>query len=178
MLFSPEIFHYMSNSKTLVLNQKEVALKIQRVAWELLEKHVHDDVVYLIGISKSGYWLAKQVQKVLGDISDLQLRLVEMEVNKQHPLENEIRMDASLEEIENKAVVLIDDVLNSGKVLIYGVRHILEKPIKQLTTAVLVDRNHKTYPVKADVKGLSLSTSLNEHVEVAISGNQAEVYLY
>ena len=168
----------MPTEKTLVLNPEEVALKIQRIAWQLLESHVNEDVVYLVGISKSGYWLAKQVQSILGDISDLRMKLVEMEVNKQHPLENEIRMDVSLDEIENQAVVLIDDVLNSGKVLIYGARHLLAKPIKQLTTAVLVDRNHKRFPVKADVKGLSLSTSLNEHVEVAISGNQADVYLF
>jgi pyrimidine operon attenuation protein/uracil phosphoribosyltransferase len=68
--------------------------------------------------------------------------------------------------------------LNSGKVLMYGTRHLLTKRVKQLTTAVLVDRNHKRYPIKADVKGLSLSTSLTEHVEVAINGNQAEVYLF
>jgi pyrimidine operon attenuation protein/uracil phosphoribosyltransferase len=168
----------MSATKTLVLNHTEVALKIQRIAWQLLEKHVDEDVVYLVGISKSGYWLAKHVQAILKNISDLKLNLIEMEINKQHPLEHEIRMDVSLEEIENQAVVLIDDVLNSGKVLIYGARHILSKRVKQLTTAVLVDRNHKRYPVKADVKGLSLSTSLNEHVEVSIRGNKAEVYLY
>jgi pyrimidine operon attenuation protein/uracil phosphoribosyltransferase len=168
----------MSTHKTLVLNNKEVALKIQRIAWELLEKHVHEEVVYLVGISKRGYWLAKKVQAVLGDISTLKLKLVEMEINKRHPLETDINMSIALDEIENQAIVLIDDVLNSGKVLMYGTRHLLTKRVKQLTTAVLVDRNHKRYPIKADVKGLSLSTSLTEHVEVAINGNQAEVYLF
>ncbi len=168
----------MATNKTLVLDEKEVALKIQRIAWQLLENHVYEDTLYLVGVSKSGYWLAKKIQSVLGDISDLNLKLVEIEVNKQQPLENEIRLDIDLAELAGKAVVLIDDVLNSGKVLIYGARHLLSQPIKQLTTAVLVDRNHKTYPVKADVKGLSLSTSLNEHVEVAISGDNAQVYLY
>lgn len=168
----------MPNTKTLVLNKEEVALKIQRIAWQLLESHVNEEVVYLVGISKSGHWLAKQILKVLGDISDLSLQLVEMEINKKNPLKSEIKTSVPLSEFKNQNVVLIDDVLNSGKVLIHGVRHLLAQPLKRLTTAVLVDRNHKQFPVKGDVKGLSLSTSLNEHVEVAISGNSAQVYLY
>jgi pyrimidine operon attenuation protein/uracil phosphoribosyltransferase len=72
---------------------------------------------------------------------------------------------------------LIDDVLNSGSTLIYGVKHFLDVPMKQFKTAVLVNRNHKKYPVKADFKGISLSTSLNEHVEVVLEGKQFEAYL-
>jgi pyrimidine operon attenuation protein/uracil phosphoribosyltransferase len=167
----------MLETKTLVLTQEQVLLKIQRIAWQIFEQHVHEDVVYLVGISKSGFWLAKQIMAVLGDISDLQLQLVEMEINKKNPLEKSIKMSIELEQLKGKSVVLIDDVLNSGRVLIYGVRHLLGQPLKSLTTAVLVDRNHKEYPIKADVKGLSLSTSIQEHVEVEIKGNNAKVYL-
>ena len=63
-------------------------------------------------------------------------------------------------------MVLVDDVLHSGTTLIYGIKHFLEVPLKQFNTAVLVDRNHKKYPVKADFKGISLSTSINENVSV------------
>jgi pyrimidine operon attenuation protein/uracil phosphoribosyltransferase len=167
----------MPESKTLVLTEEQVLLKIQRIAWQIFEQHVNEDVVYLVGISKSGFWLAKQIMAVLGDISDLQLKLVEMEINKKNPLDESVRINIELSELEGKCVVLIDDVLNSGRVLIYGVRHLLGQPLKSLTTAVLVDRNHKEYPIKADVKGLSLSTSIQEHVEVEIKGNNAKVYL-
>ena len=167
----------MPETKTLVLTQEQVLLKIQRIAWQIFEQHVNEDVVYLVGISKSGFWLAKQIMAVLGDISDLQLQLVEMEINKKNPLEKSIKMNIELEQLKGKSVVLIDDVLNSGRVLIYGVRHLLGQPLKSLTTAVLVDRNHKEYPIKADVKGLSLSTSIQEHVEVEIKGSTAKVYL-
>jgi len=77
----------------------------------------------------------------------------------------------------NKSVVLVDDVLNSGTTLIYGVHHFLRTPLKQLKTAVLVNRNHKKYPVKADYKGISLSTSLQEHVHVKFQAKNDMVYL-
>jgi pyrimidine operon attenuation protein/uracil phosphoribosyltransferase len=72
----------------------------------------------------------------------------------------------SKEQYSNKGLVLVDDVLNSGTTLIYAVRHFIDVPLKKFKTAVLVDRNHKKYPVKADFKGISLSTSLLEHVQV------------
>jgi pyrimidine operon attenuation protein/uracil phosphoribosyltransferase len=80
------------------------------------------------------------------------------------------------QDLTDKTVVLTDDVLNSGKTLIYGVNHFLQYKLKKLTTAVLVDRNHKRFPVKADVKGLSLSTSLQENVDV-VFGDDGGVYL-
>ncbi len=167
----------MPELKTLVLTEDQVLLKIQRIAWEIFERHVNENVVYLVGISKSGYWLAKQIMAVLEEISDLKLILVEMEINKKNPLDEDVHMNVKLHELEGKCVVLIDDVLNSGRVLIYGVRHLLGQPIKTLTTAVLVDRNHKKFPIKADVKGLSLSTSIQEHVAVEIKGKKARVFL-
>jgi pyrimidine operon attenuation protein/uracil phosphoribosyltransferase len=83
----------------------------------------------------------------------------------------------SPEDYKNKSLVLIDDVLNSGTTLIYGVKHFLDVPLKQFKTAVLVNRNHKKYPVKADYKGISLSTSLHEHVNVVLEGKNFEAVL-
>lgn len=167
----------MPDSKTLVLSEKEVALKIQRIAWEIYEKHAKEKTVHLVGISNSGYWLAEQIMGILGDISDLELSLVEMTMDKKNPLKSEFKLSLPLSDMKGKCVVLIDDVLNSGKVLMYGSSHIITQPIKQLTTAVLIDRNHKRFPIKADVKGLSLSTTMQEHVEVEIKGKHAQVYL-
>ena len=78
---------------------------------------------------------------------------------------------------KNKGLVLIDDVLNSGTTLVYGVKHFLEVPLSKFKTAVLVDRNHKKYPVKADFKGISLSTSLQEHVQVVFDATGDYAYL-
>jgi len=97
-------------------------------------------------------------------------------IDKRHPL-SEIKTSLAVEEYSNKSIVLIDDVLNSGSTLIYGVKHFLNVPLKQFKTVVLVNRNHKKYPVKADFKGISLSTSLHEHVEVILEGKNFEAFL-
>lgn len=165
------------SNRTLILSKEMVAQKIQRIAWELYEKHATEDSLYVVGISKSGYWLAQQIFEALQKISGLQLSLIEMEINKKNPLSKDVNLSVSGATLTNQNVVLVDDVLKSGNVLIYGVRHLLEQPLKKLTTAVLVDRSHKRFPVTADVKGLSLSTSLQEHVEVVILADGAEVYL-
>jgi len=72
---------------------------------------------------------------------------------------------------------LVDDVLNSGTTLMYGIKHFLDVPLKRFKTAVLVNRNHKKYPVKADFKGISLSTSINEHVEVVFDKKNSKAFL-
>ena len=99
-----------------------------------------------------------------------------MSIDKKNPLKG-ITTSIKPEEYENEVVVLVDDVLNSGKTLIYGVKHFLEVPLKKLTTAVLVNRNHKNFPIKADFKGISLSTSLQEHVLVDFNEGNYIAYL-
>ena len=109
-------------------------------------------------------------------ISDLKSTLCKVIIDKRQPL-SEIKTSLTVDDYTNKSVVLIDDVLNSGSTLIYGAKHFLNVPLKQFKTVVLVNRNHKKYPVKADFKGISLSTSLHEHVEVILEGNHFEAYL-
>ena len=97
-------------------------------------------------------------------------------MDKRNPLEG-VQTDIPTSAYENKALVLVDDVLNSGTTLIYGIKHFLEVPLKKFKTAVLINRNHKKYPVKADFKGLSLSTSLQEHVNVIFENGTAQAVL-
>ena len=90
-----------------------------------------------------------------------------------------LSVSTSLEvkDYKNKSLVLVDDVLNSGTTLIYGVKHFLDVPLKRFKTAVLVNRNHKKYPVKADFKGISLSTSIKEHIQIDFLDKEATAYL-
>jgi pyrimidine operon attenuation protein/uracil phosphoribosyltransferase len=97
-------------------------------------------------------------------------------MNKQNP-NSEISTSISKEAYQNKGIVLVDDVLNSGSTLMYGVKHFLEVPVKKFKTAVLVDRNHKKYPIKVDFKGISLSTSSLEHVTVVFDENDSYAVL-
>ena len=78
---------------------------------------------------------------------------------------------------KNKSIVVVDDVLNTGKTLIYAVRFFLKIPVKKIQTAVIINRNHKKFPVKADFKGISLSTSIKEHVNVILEGSKKGIYL-
>ncbi|MPT34825.1 MAG: phosphoribosyltransferase, partial [Flavobacterium sp.] len=106
----------------------------------------------------------------------LNIVLCEVKINKTQPQEA-IQTSLTPAEYANKNLVLIDDVLNSGTTLIYGVKHFLDVPLKKFKTAVLVDRNHKKYPVKADFKGLSLSTSLLEHIQVVFEESEEYAHL-
>ena len=163
-------------AKTRILSPEEIHQKIERLAWQIYENHVDEKEIFLAGIDKNGYTLAKKIIDVLERICDLKITLVKVGVDKKSPLSEEVKVDMPLNDLQDRCVVLVDDVLNSGKTLIYGVRPFLAIRLKKLTTAVLVDRNHKRYPIKADVKGLSLSTSLHENVDVDFT-KKGGVYL-
>ena len=163
-------------SQNTILNHQEIEHKIRRIAYQIYETFVDEPEIVLAGIASNGFVFAKKLAVELERISTIKISLCEVFINKQNP---NIPITTSLEKetYENKGVVLVDDVLNSGTTLIYGVKHFLEVPLKKLKTAVLVDRNHKKYPVKADFKGLSLSTSLLEHVQVVFKDNEDYAYL-
>ncbi|WBL26474.1 phosphoribosyltransferase family protein [Zunongwangia sp. HGR-M22] len=148
-----------------ILNDTEIAQKIRRIAFQIYESNINEEEIVLAGIARKGFKLAKRIQEELEKISPLKIILCEVHVNKKSP-RNKVTTSILPENYNEKSLVLIDDVLNSGTTLIYGVRHFLDVPLKQFKTAVLVDRNHKKYPVKADFKGISLSTSLSEMVRI------------
>jgi pyrimidine operon attenuation protein/uracil phosphoribosyltransferase len=166
----------MTNTKDSILNHDEINHKIKRIAYQIYESNVNENEVILAGIDSNGYILAKKLKANLDKISELNVVLCKVIIDKKNPL-NPIKTSLKTEEYTNKSIVLIDDVLNSGSTLIYGVKHFLNVPLKQFKTAVLVNRNHKKFPVKADFKGISLSTSLNEDVEVVLEGKTYEAYL-
>lgn len=162
--------------KQVILTQAEIKHKIRRIAYQIYETYADEQEVVIAGIAGNGYIFAEKLVTMLRDISDLNVDLCEVKINKERPLEKiETSMPAA--EYSGKCIVLADDVLNSGSTLIYGVKHFLEVPLKKFKTAVLVDRNHKQFPVKADFKGLSLSTSLKEHIQVVFNDKEECAYL-
>ena len=162
--------------KNIILTDAEISHKTKRIAYQIYETFSNESEVILAGIASNGYILAQKIAHELTQISDLKVTLCEVKINKQNP-KDAILTSISKEEYENKGLVLIDDVLNSGTTLIYGVKHFLEVSLSKFKTAVLVDRNHKKYPVKADFKGISLSTSLQEHIHVVFDENESYAYL-
>jgi pyrimidine operon attenuation protein/uracil phosphoribosyltransferase len=162
--------------QNIILNHQEIQHKIKRISYQIYETFVDEKEIIIAGVSKSGFVLAEKICDELKKISDLNITLCEVNINKQNPQE-QITTSIPSDQYSNKGLILVDDVLNSGTTLIYGVKHFLEVPLSKFKTAVLVDRNHKKYPVKADFKGLSLSTSLQEHIQVVFEENNSYVYL-
>ncbi len=163
-------------TKNIILTKEEIQHKSKRIAYQIYETFVEEDEIVLAGIANNGFVFAQKIADQLAEIADFKVVLCEVKIEKQNPL-LPIVTSVPASQYQNKSVVLIDDVLNSGTTLIYGVKHFLEVPLKKFKTAVLVDRNHKKYPVKADFKGLSLSTSLLEHIQVVFEGEEEYAYL-
>lgn len=165
-----------TETNNTILDHDTIVHKIRRIAYQIYESNVNEKEVVLAGIDTNGYVLAKKLKPILKKISPIEPILCRVEIDKKSP-RNEVKTSLSADAYTNKSVVLIDDVLNSGTTLVYGVKHFLDVPLKRFKTAVLVNRNHKKYPVKADFKGISLSTSLHEHVDVVIDKKPYEVFL-
>ena len=160
-----------------ILSHQQIQHKIRRMAYQIYEANVDEKEIIIAGIDGDGLKFAKKIQQVLEDITVAKISLCKVSMDKKNPLKSGVSTSITEEGYKNKSVVLVDDVLNSGTTLIYGVHHFLKTPLKQLKTAVLVNRNHKKYPVKADYKGISLSTSLQEHVNVKFQLKNDVVYL-
>ncbi len=159
-----------------ILDAREINHKIERIAYQIYETFAAEKEIILAGISGNGFVFAKKIEHKLKTISTIKVLLCEVQIDKQNPF-NEITTSLAKEQYENKNIVLVDDVLNSGTTLIYGVKHFLETSEKKIKTAILIDRNHKKFPVKADFKGISLSTSLKEHVHVVFDEHNTHAYL-
>ena len=159
-----------------ILDKKQIDYKIRRIAFQIYEANVSEKEVIIAGIKTNGYVFAEKLKKAVEKISPLKVTLCEVIINKKEPI-SAIQTSIPQTDYKNKSLLLVDDVLHSGTTLIYGVKHFLEVPLKQFKTAVLVDRNHKKYPIKADFKGISLSTSLNENVAVIFEKNKDRAIL-
>ena len=155
----------MTQIENIILDQKQIDHKIRRIAYQIYENNVSEKEVVIAGIFENGFVFAKKIKTIIEKISPIKVIMCKVMIDKKNPIEP---ITTSLESkiYKNKSLVLVDDVLHSGTTLIYGIKHFLQVPLKQFNTAVLVDRNHKKYPVKADFKGISLSTSINENVSV------------
>jgi pyrimidine operon attenuation protein/uracil phosphoribosyltransferase len=149
---------------------------IRRIAYQIYENNLDEKELILVGVAQRGSDLALSFGKALEGFSTLKIEYATLSINKESPI-NGASCELPLNELENKSIVIVDDVLNTGSTLIYAVQYFLQIPVKQIKTAVIVNRNHKKFPIKADFKGISLSTSTNEHVSVILDGSRSGIYL-
>ncbi|MCZ4409615.1 phosphoribosyltransferase family protein [Cryomorphaceae bacterium 1068] len=166
----------MPQEKTLVLDHIRILQKLRRIAYQIYEFNYREEELTIVAIEKKGVFLAERIIPILKDISGFKINLVTLSINKENPKEEPTwNEDASV--LNGKSVILIDDVLNSGRTLIYAARHVLDYNVKKLTTVVLVDRRHRLFPIKADFVGLTLSTTLQDHIAVEFQEGNDKVYL-
>jgi pyrimidine operon attenuation protein/uracil phosphoribosyltransferase len=166
----------MIAENNIILDNTQINQKIKRIAYQIYESNSSEKELIIAGIVGNGFTFSKKIASVLEEISTINVTLCEVIIDKKKPLQP-ITTSISVNDYKNKPLVLVDDVLNSGTTLIYGIKHFLEVPLKRFKTVVLVNRNHKKYPVKADFKGISLSTSIKEHVQVEFNETTAIAYL-
>ena len=162
--------------KKKILTNSQIKRKIKRISLQIIESNVEETEVVLAGIEQNGFLIAKELNKMISELSNLNIKLCSLKIDKKNPLNN-ISTSLNSSEYKNKSIVVVDDVLNSGSTLMYAVKHFLDTELRQLKTAVLVDRNHKKFPIKADFKGVSLSTSIQNHVKVQFDKNSIEAFL-
>jgi pyrimidine operon attenuation protein/uracil phosphoribosyltransferase len=165
-------------TKTKILDAMQISQRLNRMAYEVYEKNYSERELILAGIEGNGYNVAERLEEILKKISPLKIKLFKIKVDKENPWSSDPKSVLTEKDYRDKSVILVDDVLNSGKTLMYAVKLFLDKPLKRLSICVLVDRSHTRYPVKADVVGMSLSTTLQEHIDADFSKKGKEaVYL-
>ena len=162
--------------KKVVINDNQIRSKLKRISYQILETNLQNSVIVIAGIESNGYLIAKELKKTLNKLSNIEVILCKVKIDKKNP-RKPIETSISKDEYSNKSIVLVDDVLNSGSTLVYAVKHFLEVKLSQFKTAVLVDRNHKKFPVKVDYKGISLSTSIQNQVIVEFKGSKIQAIL-
>ena len=165
-----------SDTSILLLSTAQINQKVKRMAYEILEANFGEKELIFAGICEQGELLAKELVKNLDDISSINTSVVRIDLDKSHPfrqahdtLQEEIKVD-------NKVIIMVDDVLHTGKTIAYGLKPFLSKKIKKIEVAVLVDRSHTAFPIKATYVGYRLSTTLSDNIQVYLKGKKG-VYL-
>lgn len=151
-------------SKIQILTEAQIDQKLKRMAYEIWEKNSEEKEIFIIGIEETGAAVASKIAQILKEISPLKINYNTLVINKKSPLQEDIRLNA--DELNNKTVVLIDDVANSGKTLLYALKPLMDFEPSKIQVAVLVDRKHKNFPVTPDIIGHSVSTTIQEHIIV------------
>ena len=167
----------MVEEKTIILTGLQVGQKIKRMAYEIYENNFKEKVIVIAGIDGQGYVLAKLLVKEVKSISPLDVKLIKVTLDKVAPQQSEVTLDTDLSEVRKKCIILVDDVLNTGRTLAYGLKPFLNIEVKKIETAVLVNRSHGLFPIYPQYTGFQLTTTINDHVEVNL-GKESAVYLH
>ena len=162
--------------KTEVLDQDQILRICNRFAFQILENSIDSDVIHIIGIKEKGFDIAKIVERDLKSITKKNISLSSIKIDKKNPKDS-VLSDSNLNK-NIDTIFLIDDVLNTGKTLVYSLSFLLKFNFKSIKTLVLIDRNHKQFPIKVDYKGISLSTNINDNIKLLNDNKKLKAILF
>ncbi len=163
--------------RNIILDEAQILQKIKRMAYEIFERHFNEKNLIVVGIFEQGYHLAELLTEELSSIAPFKVILVKMQIDKQNPVNSEVTLDIEKEKFDGAPVLLVDDVLNTGKTMAYCLRPFLNRDIDGLEIAVLVNRSHKQFPISANYQGYELATTINEHIEVVLDHKKKYAFL-
>jgi pyrimidine operon attenuation protein / uracil phosphoribosyltransferase len=143
--------------------------KLRRMALQVVEQNYDEPQLVLIGIKHSGSVIAEKIRQYLKEVFSGEVIVLELAIDKKHPLD--VNLDSDMD-LHDKTIVLIDDVANSGRTMLYALKPLLNQLPKKIQTLALVERTHKTFPVDVDYVGFSVSTTLDEHILVEVDGGE------
>ena len=167
----------MAKRKVQILDHIRISKIIERVANQILEHFYNEKEIVIVGIDKQGFLLAQKLIDKLSSICKSDLKLFKLKLDKDDPIQKDYEFDGEMSDLENKNIVLVDDVLNSGRTLAYALRFLMRVHVNQIYSMVLIDRYHRRYPVRADFVGMTLSTDLDEHISVRFSEENSEAFV-
>ena len=159
----------MATDKKYILSKEVVEKKLRRMAFEILENNIDEKEIILAGIRESGSVVAKVIQKMLGEISAIKTELITITLDKNEPTNVSLSKTFGF---NGKVIIVIDDVSNSGKTLLYALKPFIVSHPKKIQTLVLVERTHTSFPVRPDYVGLSIASTLQEHIFVEVKGEE------
>jgi pyrimidine operon attenuation protein/uracil phosphoribosyltransferase len=166
----------MVAEKTLILDDRQISQKIKRIAVEIYEHNFNEKSIVVAGIDGQGYSLAKRLADQVQQISPLEVILTKVSLDKIAPQQSQVTLDCDIKTLKKKCIILVDDVLNTGRTFAYGMKPFLDIEVKKIETAVLVNRAHTLFPIYPQYTGYELTTTIKDHVEVRL-GKQSAVYL-
>ncbi|MBS1547783.1 MAG: phosphoribosyltransferase [Bacteroidetes bacterium] len=164
------------DGRTVVLEHERIQRKLDRMALQVLEQNPGEKHLLIVGVVPRGAVLAHRLKKLLDKMPGIVSEVLELSLPKEGPLDAPVKLKPEGRLLDGAAVVLVDDVLMSGRTLMHAAAHLVKHPLKRLTTLVLVDRMHRAFPIRADIVGLTLSTTMQEHISVEM-GRKDTVYL-
>ena len=151
-----------------ILEKDTIIRKFRRMALQIAENNIDEAELIIAGIAGNGEVVAKNLLDQLRSVTSIPVQLVTIALNKKDPVNAQLQPAV---DFKDKVVIVVDDVANTGKTMLYALRLFLNTYPKKIQTLVLVERSHKLFPVQSDYVGLSIATTMQEHIYVEVEGN-------